>query len=355
MNRYNHEKDLESRRLFILNIPFDDQIKEGLKNYNLNTYHRIENRHIALIVETNHLQKCLIAVKRIEINGTNYETARFLPMPFQSNNCEASGGLKPNYRHNKNFYKPLTAPESSSIVRRKKSCGRGILKGWEIMDTEDDQEANFSRNFSNLSLTLDENNNNLELPKIHKHDYIRRMERLIPNFFSTIQAEPITDVSEKRRLAKNVIFEYPSLFEERTGEQLRTCPFPDMSFQDEVIRLQEECITRSIRPKPKNPRALRMSWTPEEEEELTKIRAPPQERKPISYQYYPPGTLVKPSDLPMMISNESLLRQKEKLEKELKAFDEADRIFCQQETQREAEAVLRREALIKELGSMSPF
>ena len=237
VQKYQSEK-YNCRRFFILNAELNEEAKEQLQRYTVVIFFQFY-KHILAISPEQFICETLVVRHKFKIADKYYDVVREL----KSSDYPQPPKAPPQRRlHN------------STFPKKKTGFGRGILSRfqYEYDDPIDDAES---------------------LAEKKKHpsstDYIGRVEKIIPDLFSNKELEHLKSEHEKLSYAKILIERFPDYFKEIPEEKLTCVPYPDMSLQDEVMRLSEEYTNRLCnRPKPYNPFVIRFKFTEEEEEKL---------------------------------------------------------------------------------------
>ena len=255
----------DDRRIYIFDIPSDKETLEALRiEYNLDKCHLFNEKHLVCICETKEIRQVLIAAGKIKLNGKEYKVYGFTKRDGQPLS-------RFEYYKFKNVQETRIQQQikAKSEVESKKrtGCGRGSMVNLQIYDrlSNDLEDLDIK---DNVDL-----NNNREKIAIATNDYVKRVERLLPGYFSNKDMAHVVDEKEKKLLAGSLVNEFPELFRDYTEDELKICPYPDMSLQDEVMRMTDELLTRKCeRARPKKKFALRMKFTDEEEELLVCIK-----------------------------------------------------------------------------------
>ena len=208
-----------------------------------------------VITPSEHERNCLLTLHQIRLNGKVYKVVDYVKC--EEFETKMNQKILPTF----NFDSNPRLPKSSNSTK-KFTPGRGILrhKLYETVEINNDVD----------NQALD---SAIEEKQIAEDDYVGRVEQLMPGYFSCKYTEHIKDLKDersRRKFAKCLIDEYPEFFKDTPGDELAMCPYPDMSFQDEVMRLSSEYLKRlrQRRSKPLSQFAYRKKFTAEEEEQL---------------------------------------------------------------------------------------
>ncbi len=270
MSVNNVKKDHDPRRILLLNAPFNKKTLEALRvEYQLDNCHRHMDKHILIICKSEFISQVLVANRSIELNGCEYKVLREIQ-------DDANVSIKQKIETRRR--KEQQARAATAAHNNRKGAGRGIL-GMPERSSMDSMHELLSQDLSEMSFreTPDENNNNNDIYQsssmakvvvIAKDDYVKRVERLMPNYFLREDLLHMNE-QEKKDKAKHLIDKFPGLFKDYTDEELAIFPYPDMSLHDEVLKLTDELLTRRCeRARPKVKFGLRMRFTDEELESM---------------------------------------------------------------------------------------
>ena len=255
--------EYDDRRIFIFDIPFDDQMKEALRlKYTLENFYRYKNQHLIAICNEIHTRNVLIVAGKIEIKGKKYKVFGWL-------GSDGEPMTRTEYIINKAQEMRI---QEQKQKRNESECKKRYGRGRGLLANLDDHDSFPDIDELNINDMTDSNKNSIS-KVITPNDYISRVEKLCPGYFSNNDMAGVVDEKEKQLLAESIVNEFPELFREFTEDELKICRYPDMSLQDEVMRLTDELLTRECeRARPKPRVALRMKFTDEEEELLVCIK-----------------------------------------------------------------------------------
>ena len=267
MSLNNVKKDHDSRRIFLLNAPFNKKTLEALRvEYQLENCHRHMDKNILIICNSEFISQVLVANRSIQLNGCEYKVVREIQ-------DDASVSIKQKIEMRKRKEQQQRA--ASAAYNNRKGAGRGILQLPERSPMHSMHEL-LSQDLSEMSFreTPDENNDSIYKSSstvkvmIAKDDYVKRVERIMPYYFLREGMLHMNE-QEKKDKAKYLIDKFPGLFKDYTDEELAIFPYPDMSLHDEVLKMTDELLTRRCeRARPKVKVGLRMRFTDEELESM---------------------------------------------------------------------------------------
>jgi hypothetical protein len=268
MSLNNVKIDYDPRRIILLNAPFNKKTLEALRvEYQLENCQRHMDKHILITCNSEFISQVLVVNRSVELNGCEYKVVR-----------EIQDDENISIKHRIENWRRRKEQQERTAYNNRKGAGRGLLGTTERSSMHSLHEL-LSQDLSEMSFseTPDENNNNnsnsndnninksssMAKVVIANDDYVRRVERLMPDYFLREDLLHMNE-QEKKDKAKYLIEKIPSLFKDYTDAELAVCPYPDMSLHDEVLRLTDELLTRRCeRARPKK-MGLRMRFTDEQ-------------------------------------------------------------------------------------------
>lgn len=222
--------EYDDRRIFIFDIPFDNEMKEALRlEYTLENCHRYKEKHLIVVCNDIHTRQVLIMAGKIEIKGKKYKVFGWISR-------DGKPMTRAEFQINKNAQDLRIQNAKQNRTRNEGECKKRFGRGRGLLANVDDYDSFPDIDKLNINDMTDSNNNSIS-KVIAPNDYISRVEKLCPGYFSNNDMAGVVDEKEKQLLAESIVNEFPELFREFKEDELKICPYPDISLQDEVMRM----------------------------------------------------------------------------------------------------------------------